>query len=141
MSPYLFRSLGLLAALLAAPLAWAQSDLQAGLWEVSITMSVAGQPATAQPLVMRQCISQQSAQDLLAQLNGMGACSTGDLQQDGGRASWSLTCTGQVELDATGEATFAGDSFNGSMAGQIGMGEQKLPFAQDFSARRVGECK
>jgi hypothetical protein len=140
MSRLLYR-IACIAPLLGAPLACAQSDLQEGLWEVSVSMSIAGQPASTQPLVMRQCISHQTAQGLIAQLNGVGACNTSDLQQDEGRASWKLSCSGQVELEASGQATFMGDSFNGAMAGELGMGTQRMPFTQTFSARRVGECK
>jgi hypothetical protein len=133
----------LLAALLPASAAWAQADLQEGLWEVSITMAVGGQPTSGQPLVMRQCISQQSAQELISQLNGAGtgSCNTADLQQDGGRASWKVSCSGPVELDGSGSATFMPDRFDGAMNGQIGMGNQKLAFSQSFSARRIGACQ
>jgi hypothetical protein len=132
-----------LAALLPACAAWAQADLREGLWEISITMAVGGQPTSAQPLVMRQCISQQSAQDVISQLNGAGAgaCNTADLRQEGGRASWKLSCSGPVELDGSGSATFMDERFEGGMNGQIGLGNQKLPFSQSFSARRVGDCQ
>jgi hypothetical protein len=46
-----------------------------------------------------------------------------------------------VELDGSGSATFMPDRFDGSMNGQIGMGNQKLAFSQSFSARRVGACQ
>ena len=131
----------LTGALLSMRAAWAQADLQEGLWEVSVTMSIAGQATSAQPLVVRQCIAQQSAQELMSRLSGAGTCSTADLQQEGGRATWRLTCSAPMQIDADGEASFQGDSFEGAMNGQIGMGEQKLPFSQSFRAHRVGACQ
>jgi hypothetical protein len=128
-------------ALLGMPAAWAQNDLQEGLWEVSVTMEMGGQPASAKPFVMRQCIAQTTAQDVMAKLVGAGNCSTGNLKQDGNRATWTVTCTTPVELDAEGSATFGRDTFDGSMSGQIGMSNQKLPFSQNFTARRVGACQ
>ena len=130
-----------LAALLAMPNAWAAGDLQEGLWEISVTMNIAGQAASAQPLVMRQCISQQSAQEVMAKLTGAGSCSTSDLRQDGGHATWKVSCSAPVELEASGAANFLGDSFDGSMTGSLGMGNQQLPFTQSFRARRTGPCK
>jgi hypothetical protein len=131
----------LLAPLFAVPSAWAQTELQEGLWEISVTMSVGGQATSAQPLVMRQCISQQTAQEVMAKLTGAGSCSTADLRQEGNQATWKVTCTAPVELDANGAATFLGESFDGSMSGSLGIGGQKLPFSQNFQARRVGPCK
>jgi hypothetical protein len=131
----------LAAALLAIPCAWAQTDLQEGLWEVSVTMEIGGQPTSAQPLVMRQCIAQQSAQELMSKLTGAGSCNTSDLRREGDRASWKLSCSSPVEIEAAGSASFRSDTFDGAMNGQIGMGNQKVPFSQNFRARRVGACQ
>jgi hypothetical protein len=129
------------AAVFAMPAAWAQNDLQEGLWEVSVRMEMAGQPASDKPFVMRQCIAQSNAQEVMAKLTGAGNCATGDLKQDGNRATWTVTCTAPVELVADGTATFRSDNLDGSMSGQIGMGNQKVPFSQNFTARRVGACQ
>jgi hypothetical protein len=136
-----FRCCLLAASLLAMPGAWAQNDLQEGLWEVTVTMAIGGQPTSAQPLVVRECIAQQNAQELMSQLTGAGTCSTADLRQEGNRASWKLTCSSPVEIEADGNASFSGDSFEGAMAGQLGMSGQRLPFSQNFHARRVGPCQ
>jgi hypothetical protein len=128
------------ASLLAMPAAWAQ-DLQEGQWEVSVTMAIGGQATSGQPLVMRQCIAQQNAQELISQLTGAGTCSTADLRQEGNRASWKLTCTAPLQIEADGEASFSGDSFEGAMNGQLGTSGQLLPFSQSFRARRVGPCQ
>ena len=129
------------ATLLAMPCAWAQNDLQEGLWEFSVTMAIGGQAASEQPLVMRQCVSQQNAQELVSRLTGAGTCNTTDVRQDGNRASWKVACTNPVELEADGSASFAGDRFEGAMSGQIGMSGQRLPFTQNFQARRIGPCQ
>jgi hypothetical protein len=131
----------LAAGLTVMPPAWAQTDLQEGLWEISISMTIGGQPASAQPLVMRQCISQQSAQEVMSQLAGAGTCATADVQFEGNQASWTMTCSSPVEIEATGTATFGSDSFDGVMSGQLGMSGQRMPFSQSFQAHRVGACQ
>jgi hypothetical protein len=135
------RTVVLAASLAVMPYAWAQTDLQEGLWEISVTMTIGGQPASAQPLVMRQCIAQQSAQEVMSQLAGAGTCETADLQQEGNRATWKVMCSSPVEIDAAGSANFRSDSFDGVMSGQLGMSGQTVPFSQNFQARRVGDCQ
>lgn len=66
------RHLLLCFALLAPGVAAAQGQMNEGLWEITLRMEVAGQPATAAPMVVRQCITQQTAQELVAQLTGAG---------------------------------------------------------------------
>jgi hypothetical protein len=137
--PFLFTVL--MATVIAMPGAWAQTDLQEGLWEISVNMELGGQPASEKPLVMRQCIAQQSAQELMSKLAGAGTCSTTDLRQEGNRATWKVACSSPVELAASGSADFQSESFEGSMNGRIAAGNQQLGFSQTFRARRVGACQ
>jgi len=46
------------------------TDIREGLWEVSVQAEVGGQPLSATPMVVRQCVSNQSIQDLMAQTGG-----------------------------------------------------------------------
>jgi hypothetical protein len=138
----LIRPLLLCAVLLAPQWARGQDQLREGLWEITVRMEIAGQPASAEPLVVRQCINQQSAQDLVAQLTGApGGCQVSDLRQEGNRARWNLTCSGQIELTGTGDITVNAAGFDGTLNATIGMGGTSLPIMQTFGARRVGECQ
>jgi hypothetical protein len=138
----LIRLLLLCAALLASQSAKAEDQLQEGLWEITVRMEVAGQPATTAPLVVRQCINQQSAQDLMTQLTGAaGGCQVSDLRQEGNRARWNLTCSGQIELTGTGDVTITAGGFDGTLNAMIAMGGTPVPIMQTFGARRVGECQ
>lgn len=132
----------LLCTALLMPLSAAADALQEGLWEVTVRMEIAGQPATAEPLVVRQCINQQSPQDLVAKLTGAGGgCQVSDLRQEGNRARWNMTCSGQIELTGTGDVTLSGDGFDGTLNAMIGMGGTTVPILQTFGARRVGDCQ
>jgi hypothetical protein len=120
---------------------FAAPDIHEGLWEVSIDAEVGGQPISATPMVVRQCIGTQSVQDLMAQMGGAGGCSISDFQQDGPRARWNLACSGAIDVSGTGQTEIAGDQFSGRMDLVIKMGGESMPMAQKFQAHRVGECQ
>jgi uncharacterized protein DUF3617 len=131
----------LLPAFALSPHAIADADIREGLWEVSVQAEVGGQPMSAAPMVVRQCMNNQSVQDLMAQMGGAGACQISDFQQTGNRARWNLTCTGAMEVSGTGETELGVDQFTGRMNVVITMSGQSLPMVQNFQARRVGECQ
>jgi len=121
--------------------AMSADPVKEGLWEISAQASIGGQPATSAPMVMRQCITNQTAQDLINQLTGGGACQISDYQQDGNRARWNLACSGQVSVSGTGEVVMRSDGFSGTLNVTVGMSGQTVPMTQTFDARWVGDCK
>jgi len=132
----------IVALLLCATPAAAQDAIREGLWEISIQGLVGGQPMSSTPMVVRQCITQQSAQDLMAQLSGgTGGCQISNLTREGARARWTMACTGQVEVAGTGAVTLTSEGFNGSLDLSVSMGGQSVPMQQNFDAHWVGECK
>jgi hypothetical protein len=136
------RSAWLLSSALAfSSQAIAGPDIREGMWEVSVQAEVGGQPLTATPMVVRQCISKQSVQDLMAQMGGAGACQISDFQQTGNHAHWNIACSGAMEVSGTGETDIAGDQFTGRMNLVVTMSGQSLPMVQNFQAKRVGECQ
>jgi hypothetical protein len=130
------------ALLLCATSAAAQDPVREGLWEISIQGQVGGQAISSTPLVVRQCIDQQTAQDLMGKLAGAaGGCQISDLTQEGSRTRWNLNCTGQVDVSGTGEVTLNSNGFSGTLDLMVGMGGQSVPMLQTFDARWVGACK
>jgi hypothetical protein len=138
---YAFSAWLLLPALALSPHAIAGPDIREGLWEVSVQAEIGGQPMSAAPMVVRQCMNNQSVQDLMAQMGGAGACQISDLQQTGNRARWNLACTGAMDVSGTGETELGVDQFTGRMNVVITMSGQSVPMVQNFQARRVGECQ
>ena len=118
------------------------ADVREGLYEISVRAELAGQPMTAAPMVLRQCVTQQNIQDLMSEMGGAGGCKVSDFQQSANYARWSLACTGQMEVSGTGETQINGDEFVGhiDLSVQIA-GGQSLPMVQSFTAKRVGECQ
>ena len=118
------------------------AEIREGLYEISVRAEIAGQPVSQAPMVVRQCVSQQSVQDLMGQLGGTGACKVSDFQESGNQAHWNLACTGQMQISGTGETQINGDEFTGHMNLMVQMGsDQTVPMVQNFTARRVGECQ
>jgi hypothetical protein len=113
-----------------------------GLWEISIRADIQGQPLSAAPMVVRQCITQTTATDLMNQLTaGGGSCEVSNFSQAGPTASWNLRCSGQIEVNGTAQVTMQSDGFSGNMNMLVGMGGQTVPLNQSFEARWVGTCK
>ena len=139
MRPYLLAAL--LLFFVPLPAVGADTDIREGLWEVSVHAEVGGQPLSATPMVVRQCVSNQSIQDLMAQAGGAGACQISDFQRNGNHAQWKLTCSGSMDVSGTGETEIADDQFSGKMDLVIKMGGESMPMAQTFKAHRVGACQ
>ena len=132
----------LIAAIALVTTAASAADIREGLYEISVRAQLAGQAMTQAPMVMRQCVTQQSVQDLMSQMGGAGGCKVSNFQQSGNQARWNLACTGQIEVSGTGETQMDGDQFTGRMDLSVQMGgDQSVPMVQNFTAKRVGECQ
>jgi hypothetical protein len=134
----------LLSSALLCGTAFGQSpdEVKEGLWEISLEGEIGGQPLTATPMIVRQCITQTTARELMNQLNGtVGSCQVSNLTQVGPTGRWTMNCTGQIEINGTGEITMGADSFSGSMNLFVFMAGQTLPMIQRFEARWSGPCK
>jgi hypothetical protein len=133
---FLFAATALLATAAFA------AEVREGLYEISVRAEIGGQALSQAPMVVRQCVSQQSVQDLMGQMGGTGSCKVSDFQQSGNQARWNLTCTGAMQVTGTGETQINGDEFTGRMNLSVQMGgDQAVPMVQDFTAKRVGECQ
>ena len=122
--------------------ALALDPVREGLWEISVQAEIGGQPISSTPLVVRQCITSQTAQELMGQLSGSaGGCQVTDLRDEGSRARWNLSCSGQVNVSGSGEVMVANNAFTGTMSLLVQMNGQTVPMLQSFNARRVGDCK
>lgn len=134
-----FLPAALCVALLPGTLSAA--EMREGLWEISVEAELGGQPVSETPMVVRQCMNQQGARDMMAKLGGEGACKISDLEQSGSHARWNLSCSGQTDVSGTAEADFGSEEFSGRMDLTVVMNGQSVPITQRLKARRVGECQ
>lgn len=118
------------------------ADVKEGLYEITVQGEVAGMPLSESPLVVRQCITQQSVEDLMKQMGGGGGCQVSDLKQSGSGVRFHLECTSPMPVSGTGEAQLTGEDFNGSMDLTVALaGSQPMPMVQRFTGKRVGDCE
>jgi hypothetical protein len=118
------------------------ADIQEGLYEISVRAELGGMPVSDAPMIVRQCVSQQSMQQLMSQVGGTGACNVSDFEQSGSQARFDLSCSSPLNLSGTGETQLSGDEFSGRMDLSVQMGgDQRVPMVQKFTGKRVGECQ
>src|SRR5438128_1388271 len=91
------------------------ADIKEGLYEISVRAEIGGMPVSEAPMVARQCVTQQSTQELMSQIGGSGACKVSNFQQSGNQARFNLNCSGQLNVSGTGETQFGGEEFTGRM--------------------------
>jgi hypothetical protein len=118
------------------------ADIKEGLYEISVRAEIGGMPVSEAPMVVRQCMSQQSMQQLMSQMGGGGACNVSNFEQSGNQARFNLNCSGVLNVAGTGETQFSADQFTGRMDLSVQMGgDQAVPMVQKFTGKRVGECQ
>ena len=129
----------------AAPLA--QAPRRDGKWEVTMTMEMAGMPASMPPVKTTQCITKEQADDpqkLVLQQpqrgNQQSDCKVSDYLVSGNKVTYSMKCTTPAPMDATGEIIYGDNTYNGTMKMNMGRGGQSMAMTMKYSARRLGDC-
>ena len=122
----------------------AAPNMRAGMWEITVTMDMAGMPAGIPPQVVKQCLTQKDAENpqKFAQGGpGSDRCQISNYQLKGNTASWDMACKGPEEMTGTGIFTFAGDSYTGTTRMTMKSGGQAHNMTMQYSGKRVGDCK
>ena len=135
------RSLALAGALLAPVVATAATGMQPGLWELSITMEIAGQTQTVP--TSRACIAQSDIDDPTRTLpRPDGGCALTNVQRTPEKASYDLTCSlNAVTTSGKAQITFAADHYNGVVDMMMtGKGAKPLRAQMTLAAVRLGDC-
>lgn len=135
------RSLTLTGALLAPAFAVAATGMQPGLWELAITMEIAGQSQTVP--ASRACIAQGDIDDPIRTLpRPDGSCALANVQRTAEQATYDLTCTlNAVITRGKARINFAGDRYDGIVDMEMtGKGARPLRAQMTLAAVRVGDC-
>jgi hypothetical protein len=132
----------LLSALLlrAAP-AMAETNIQEGLWEITIRMELVGMTSgPAAPVASMHCLKDGSQVPQLLQKDS--SCRITETKTAGDSVSWKMKCeAGEGSIDGSGRMTYRGGRFDGI----ISLAMQRpdagpLKIIQHVSGRRVGDC-
>src|SRR3954469_21232225 len=115
-----------------------------GNWQINLEMDVPGLPQAMPPMSVMQCITKEQAKDPTKMIpQGAGVppdCKVLDLKNEGNKTSWSMKCEGQNAMSGSGEFTFSGETYTGSMKLEMDRGGQPMPMSVKYSAKRMGEC-
>jgi hypothetical protein len=130
-----------LACLFHAGWALAGPNIQEGLWEITIKMTMAGKPDHAiPPTTQTQCLTDKNKLPQLLQQDQ--TCQITDEKIEENEASWKMKCQSQRSLiSGTGKLNYKGDRFDGVI--QIRMqpaGAEPMKVTQHILGRFMGKC-
>lgn len=123
------------AAALSAP------PMQHGLWEITTKMDMPGMPSGMGQQTVRQCVRPGDAEEPSKALPQDDNCQVKDFKLQGNSASWRMECRGQGQMTGTGNITYGGSSYSGTVKMSIREGGQVMNMTQTLSGKRIGDCK
>ena len=126
---------------LATATVLAQNPMRAGRWEVTMQMQMANMPMQMPEMKTTQCITEAQLKDPASAVPSAAArnnasCKVSDYKVDGNVVSWKVACTGPEAMTGTGEMTFSGDTYVGTMKMMMTQGEMSMK----TSGKRLGDC-
>jgi hypothetical protein len=129
------RSGRLLAAVSVAALATpAIADERPGnLWNTTSQMSMPGMPAMP-PQSMQLCTAKEWTQPPPAPAGQ--TCTQSNFQQTGNKVTWSIACTGEMDMTGEGEITFDDDSYTGTILFDAG----GMTMTVNLTGTKIDEC-
>lgn len=133
----------LLAAMFHLSLA---ADIQPGLWELVVESRVAAAPdLSSEPIAMKQCLTEQDAQDPSRVLGGAANpdaldCTYAEKSFSGSVFRFRMQCTGSLGIQARGEIAYSATSMNGSIVSTANVAGQAATLQSKITAHRMGNC-
>ena len=136
------RMLLLLAGLSASTAAAAPPPMAPGLWEVTMSMEMAGMPRGMPPTKAQHCYRPSEVKDLRKTLPPTQEnCKLSDWKQLGNTVNWTMNCSGEAAMRLTGTMTYSGDRYTGVNQMTANRGGRTVNMTQKIDARRIGDCK
>jgi Protein of unknown function (DUF3617) len=135
-----FVALAAMAALLV-PAAFAGPQ-KPGKWETTVQVEMAGMAMKIPPVTTTVCVTEEDLKDPSKSVPSPGGkgqnadCKVSDYKVEGNKVSWSMKCEGKQPVTATGEMTYSGDSYQGSMK----MNTQGHDMSMTMTGKRLGDC-
>lgn len=129
-------AVAVMACGLAGAALWAQNPMRPGQWEVITQMQMANVPMQMPEMKSLQCVTAEQVKDPAKSLPsgpGSGNCKITDYKSDGTKVTWKTACDG---IAGTGELTFQGDSYTGT----VGMTSPKGDMTMKMRGKRLGDC-
>ncbi len=141
----MYRRIILLAAialsLVWAPVAFADVNMQDGMWEMTMKMEMPGMSYEMPPVKYNQCMTKK---ELVPQKKEKNEdCKMIDTRIEGNTVYWKVQCrTRDGVVDSEGKITYSGNSFNGVMKTVMNDAKTgKMEITNRMSGKRIGDCK
>jgi hypothetical protein len=117
-----------------------QLPLREGNWELTVQVELPGMPKMPDVKDTR-CLTRDMLKDPAAAVpsaspDSNNDCKVSDYQTAGNRATWKMVCTVPMPLSGSGEVTYAGDTYTGS----ISLSMAGTPATMKFNGKRLGDC-
>jgi hypothetical protein len=131
-------------SLMSAGAAFADVNMQEGLWEISGEMKIEGLPFPMPPVPMKfnQCLTKKDMVPVKKEKNQ--ECKTSSTKIEGSTVSWTVQCKDKsgVVTDSNGSATYKGNMFD-STAHTVTTDAKgaKSQSSMKMSGKRTGDCK
>ena len=125
---------------------FAQQPRRDGNWEIKMEMAMEGMPQGMPPITTTQCVTKEEAEDprkMIPQGPGRGNagdCKVSDYKYVGNKATWSMSCTGQMAMTGTAEVVYGTDSYTGTMTMNTSRGGKPQTTTLKYNAKRLGDC-
>jgi hypothetical protein len=121
--------------------AFAQIPLRDGNWEVTVQVQVPGMPMKMPDIKDVRCLTRDQLKDPSlampsASPDSNNDCKVSDYKATGTKATWTMACTVPMPISGSGEITYAGDTYSGSMTLATGGGDATMK----FTGKRLGDC-
>ena len=129
-------ALAALAAALLAPTIAAAQAMQAGLWEITTRVEMAGMPMP--PMTTTQCYRDAKPESIIPKQQN---CSVQQQGAAGNTLRWTLRCQeGSTLMTGQGEMTLRGSSYDGVSQITVKDGTDETHMTHRYSGRRLGDC-
>ena len=134
-----------LCVLALVALAAQDTPMRPGRWEVTSQMQMATMqmpPTTNAACVTAEELKKDPASGLPKGVAGAGkdACKVSDYKVVRSVATWKMQCTGDFSMTGTGEITFMGDTYAGTVNMNMTQGPMQGPMTMRLAGKRTGDC-
>ena len=132
-------ALALLVSVSALAAQTPQNPMREGRWEIIGQMQMPNVPVQIPETKTTQCVTAEQLKDPTSALPsgpGQDSCKLTDYKVSGNTVSWKMACAAPQTMSGSGELTFAGDSYTGTVIMSTPQGEMTMKLA----GKRLGDC-
>ena len=128
-------------SLFCAAGAFADINMQDGMWEMTMKTEMPGMPFEMPPVKFSQCMTKKDAVPQRKEKNE--DCKIISTKIEGSTVYWKVQCrTKDGTADSEGKVTYTGNSFSGDMKTVMNDKKSgKMEVNNHMTGKRIGDCK